>query len=290
VNGLTYTEAAPAPDLAHLVRCYWTIDGRVAPGERVSNRVLPDGCMDVIFNLADTPEDGIGQLPEAAYVVGTMPEAIIVSLTGRVEMVGVRFQPGAAVSWLGVPAPELTGEAVGLSMLRREAVSLIDQVAEATGAAAYEPGGWPGAAARAVRARLHGRAAVLDRTLRRAASAMPDPIAAAAVALIERFRGTIGVSEIGRRLAISPRTLTRRFSAAVGITPKAACRVARMQAAATYIRANPRTSLAGVAVRAGYHDQAHLNRDFRSLARVTPAAYARETNGGIVQDEIVGHG
>lgn len=288
MSGLSYTEIAPSPQLAHLVRCYWTITGEVGAGGSVSNRVLPDGCMDAIFNLADAPGDGIGDLPAPAYVVGTMVEAIVVSMTGRVEMVGIRFQPGAAGCWLGVPAPELTGDAVGLGVLRREAATLHEQVAGVAAPAGTAGRGWPAGEAQAVRKRLRERGAVLDRALAGALEAAPDPLVVAAVELIERSRGAITIGDLERRLGVSPRTLTRRFSTAVGISPKTACRVARLQTAATEIRSNPQASLARVAIRAGYHDQAHLSRDFRSLARVTPASYAREMGGGIVQDEIVG--
>jgi AraC-like DNA-binding protein len=287
VSAVVYTEAAAAPSLAGVVRCYWSIEGFVPPGESVVNRVLPDGCMDVIFNLGDAPTGEIGTLPEPGYVVGTMPEAMIVGMSGRVDMIGVRFEPGAAVAYLGVPAPELTARSVGFSDVRREARDVTEQVAIAgdTAARGFASGGQPAGAARVARARLRERAGVLDRALASARMLAPDPLVASAVGLIESSRGAIAVSEIEGRLGVSPRTLTRRFTAAVGLTPKMACRVARLQSAASAIRADPSASLARIAVKAGFADQPHLNRDFASLARVTPAGYARESTAGLVRDE-----
>jgi methylphosphotriester-DNA--protein-cysteine methyltransferase len=307
VSAIVYTEALPAASLAGVVRCYWSIDGVLPSGVTVANRVLPDGCMDVIFNLADAPSGGIGTLPEPGYVVGAMLEAFVVGLRGRVDVIGVRFQPGAAGAYLGVPATELTARSVGLSEIRREGRTLTERMYEAgdtpiermykagdvdrlgeagdTAASPDPSAGWPAAAATVARQRLRNRATLLDQMLEAGHREDPDPLVAEAVRRIESSHGTVAVADIERALRVSARTLTRRFAAAVGITPKTACRVARLQAAASEIRRDPAASLARIAVRTGFHDQPHLNRDFMDLARVTPAGYAREARDGFIQDD-----
>ena len=283
---VVYTEMRATPSLGGVVRCYWSIEGDVPPGRSVMNRVLPDGCMDVIFNLGDAPTGEIGALPEPGYVVGTMPEAIVVGMTGRVEMMGVRFEPGAAGAYLGIAAPELTARSTGLSDVRRGAPELAERVAIAgdTAVPGFASGGLAAGAARVARARLRQRAGVLDEVITSTLRTEPDPLVAAAVRLIEASRGAIAVSEIERRLGVSPRTLTRRFTAAVGISPKMACRVARLQYAASAIRGAPGESLARIAVRTGFSDQPHLNRDFAALARISPARFAREAIDASMQD------
>jgi methylphosphotriester-DNA--protein-cysteine methyltransferase len=311
VSAVVYTEALPAASLAGVVRCYWSIEGVLPPGVTVGNRVLPDGCTDVIFNLADAPSGGIGTLPEPGYVVGAMLEAFVVGLRGRVDVIGVRFQPGAAGVYLGVPATELTARSVGLSEVRREGRTLAERMYEAgqtvservheasdtlsepmheagdTVAGPDPSGGWPAAAATIARQRLRNRAMLLDQMLAAGHCGDPDPLVAEAVRRIESSHGTVAVADLERALSVSARTLTRRFAAAVGITPKTACRVARLQAAASEIRRDSSASLARIAVRTGFHDQSHLNRDFMDLARVTPAGYAREARDGFIQDETV---
>jgi len=78
-------------------------------------------------------------------------------------------------------------------------------------------------------------------------------------------------------LSISERQLRRRCRATVGMGPKELQRVlrfhgftARIQAAVD--RAEP-GDLAGWAVEAGYHDQAHLTRECRRIAGVTPGEF-----------------
>jgi methylphosphotriester-DNA--protein-cysteine methyltransferase len=283
---VVYTEVAPGAALAHIVRCYWTIEGSVAAGDTVANRVLPDGCMDVLFDLGEAMATGSAGRAEPARVIGAMTRAIVVGMRGRVDVVGIRFQPGAAVAYLGVPAPELTAKSVGLSDVRRGTGDLVERALEAGDVAqVVDPaGGGPAGAAGAVRARLRRRASVLDRALIGSLLREPDGLVSEAVRLIEASRGAIAIGEMEQGLGVSARTLVRRYTTAAGITPKTACRVARLQAATAAIRRDPDGSLARIAVLSGFHDQPHMTRDFTDLARITPAGFAREVRDRSVQD------
>jgi transcriptional regulator GlxA family with amidase domain len=75
---------------------------------------------------------------------------------------------------------------------------------------------------------------------------------------------------------MSRRQLGRLFRERVGITPKSFGRLGRFQRALRALDGSRHQSLAGVAARAGYFDQAHLCRDFRSFGDTTPAGYRRE--------------
>ena len=44
-----YAEHAPPPDLAPYVACFWTGASSPVPTCRAVHRVLPDGCVDIIF-------------------------------------------------------------------------------------------------------------------------------------------------------------------------------------------------------------------------------------------------
>jgi len=69
------------------------------------------------------------------------------------------------------------------------------------------------------------------------------------------------------------RRLQRIFREHVGLTPKEAARVARLRAALDVMRAGPTLPLGRVALRAGYYDQPHFNREFARLAGVAPGAW-----------------
>jgi AraC-like DNA-binding protein len=70
------------------------------------------------------------------------------------------------------------------------------------------------------------------------------------------------------------------FMRHVGVGPKALARVARMQRAVIALQDGSAESVASLAARLGYFDQAHMALDFRSLAGVAPSA-VRASGGSI---------
>src|SRR6185437_7236903 len=69
---LGYAEHVPPDDLAPYVACFWT--GRsTTPRDERRDRVLPDGCVDVIFAF----DDARGTRLVDAMAVGPMTKPII---------------------------------------------------------------------------------------------------------------------------------------------------------------------------------------------------------------------
>jgi AraC-like DNA-binding protein len=111
-----------------------------------------------------------------------------------------------------------------------------------------------------------------------------------------RAGGAVRVSDLASQTGWSSRYLTSRFRTEVGLTPKAAARVIRFsrartllaraatEPAATEPASKPGTPaanggdlrLADLAVECGYFDQAHLAREFRSLAGLPPSRWLAE--------------
>lgn len=210
--------------------------------------VVPDACLDFLFDLTD---------PGDARLVGTMTRPLTVSRAGEMDLLGVRFRPGAVAAFADVPAHEVTDDIVALDVAwGLEAHALFERLREAPGTAE--------------------RVALLDRTLVRRlgeCAGVADPVALAAAGLVERTGGRIRIDDLARSTGLGRRQLERRFLAAVGIPPKTACRVVRFQNALARMHADPGASLSRVALLAGYHDQAHLTRDFGAFAGEPPGAY-----------------
>src|SRR4029079_12082646 len=104
--------------LAPWIECYWTRSG--VAGE--IDRVLPDGCADVIFDLGQSD----------AFAVGTMTRPLFVPASSRSELFGVRFRPGRASLGIHVPLSELTDRSVPLRDLRSMSSGLTDALTTAT--------------------------------------------------------------------------------------------------------------------------------------------------------------
>lgn len=74
-------------------------------------------------------------------------------------------------------------------------------------------------------------------------------------------------------LHLSARQYRRRFEAAVGISPKLLERIQRFQRS---LQVMGKTPLAEAALACGYYDQAHLIRDCKQFAGVTPSVWLRD--------------
>jgi AraC-like DNA-binding protein len=239
---VTYREQAPPPELAPWVRCLWelTVQGDGGPG-----RVVPDGFMDMV---ASGPELTLAGPDTRPWPVRRRSGAVAV---------GVRFHPGAAPALLGPPASELRDIRVTPAALwGRAGRELAERVGEAASPAA----------------RLEAMAAGLAGRLGDAVP--PDPLVAAAVAWLERDPAAAGrVGALGPTVGLGERQLRRRFQAGVGYGPKTLARVLRFQRLLALLRDDRggRPSLAEVAVRAGYADQAHMTAECTRLAGRSPA-------------------
>ena len=261
---LHYQEHAPHAALASLVRCYWTVSGHAAELSPAVNRVLPDGCMDVIFDLHDSNAGG-------GMVVGAMLTASVFHHVGQIDMLGVRFVPGAAPLFLRAPAGELTAATIPADTLWHDSRDFQSQLLEC--------------------ANTRERLTLLDRyLLDRMQPRAGAESALQGMALIERSRGLLRVELLCRSLGVNERALQRAFANQVGLTPKQAIRIMRFRNAVMLLQRAPRGTLASIALNCGYADQAHFTREFRELAAATPMEFAREKGlVGFVQDAVPGN-
>jgi hypothetical protein len=83
---------------------------------------------------------------------------------------------------------------------------------------------------------------------------------------------------------LSQRQYRRRFEETVGLPPKLHQRILRFQRALDALGKRP---IADVAIGCGYYDQAHLIRDFKQFAGLTPTAWLRgQQNVLFFQDAV----
>ena len=256
---IRYREHAPGGGLADAVRCYWTIrDDGEAREAAVQNRVLPDNCIDIIFDLAPA-----SVLP--ALLVGPMVHAEVFRHDRDVSLLGVRFRPGAATEFFDLQAADLAQQDLEATTVWREVRGVAEQLVEAPAAERFS---------------------LLDRELlrRRRGATREAALARTATSAIERARGLMTVSALRSLLGVNERRLERSFEAAVGIRPKQLLRVERFRGAALLVRTAD-ASLSRIAATCGYADQAHLTREFGAFAGVTPTVFRAERRDvGFLQD------
>lgn len=111
--------------------------------------------------------------------------------------------------------------------------------------------------------------AALEAELLRTLDGMPEPDPVMNTAIRLLGSGTAGVAEVAARAYVSERQLERRFAERIGYGPKTFQRIMRFQRVAGQLRRGG-VGLARAAASAGYADQAHLTRESRRLAGLSP--------------------
>ena len=225
-------------DFAHdqpLLCCWEYVQGTQA----TPALVLPDACVDLLWDGARLSIAGPDTRAQYANV-----------LPGH-RVQGLRFAPGVATRWLGVPLHALADQRVDLRDLGiPRLATLTEQMAESdAGAMAWLAGQiltHPSPRNDAISA-VHAR---LSRT-------RPDTVA-----------------QLARDLGITERTLLRHCDEAFGYGPKLLARILRLQ---RFLQHRHRHAhLLDAALDAGYYDAAQLAGDARRLTGLTPTQLLAE--------------
>ena len=248
-ESLYYHEFDPPPALAGHVASFWGAEVRdVEPGHL--HQVIPDGCVGLV---ASRRADGETRLT----IQGPRLDPLWIPVGEGDRFWGVRFWPDAGGPLLGQPARSLLGVLRAPDdLLGPSAVALAERLGEC---------GDPDSAASTwgeVLGPLVARCPPLDGVVRTALLAI---IAA---------RGEAPIGELASAVHLSPRQLQRRFSAAVGLSPKQFARVRRVRSALQHLVSDSPMSWSAVAADLGFADQAHLIREFGALAGMTPVEVA----------------
>lgn len=204
----------------------------------VSSPVLPDGCMDIIW-------DG-----EALFVAGPDTRPHDSSIPG-VSFTGIRFDPGVAPGLLGVPAATLRDQLVRLDQVWPSVT--VDR--------------WCGALSESA-----DDATALERlvsgALTRSAESNAQPWV---TALVQLLRSGNHVDQAAHAVGFSEREMRRRSNALFGYGPKMLQRILRVNDATRAVARG--FDLSDAAARYGYADYPHLHRETQTLLSRSPASF-----------------
>jgi AraC-like DNA-binding protein len=254
---MVYLAEAPNPLLRSCVRTLWYC--RVPHVAQHRERVLPNGCMQIILNLSrsyltDCGEDGNAnrRLPRA-IVVGTRARYAVVDTADMEEIVGIVIQPGGFAGLFRERADLFFERSIGLEEVWA-GTSLTDRLCEVP---------TPIEKLRTLEVFLTGR---LHPGTRR--SELVDQA-------MHLFREkSFSVAECARSVGLSERRLSQVFREQVGMSPKLWCRIRRFQTAVRALHNGVDVPWAELALSCGYYDQSHFANDFCAFSGINPTTYS----------------
>lgn len=231
---MSYSEFLPDKNLRQFIECYWI------HSNDFTHTVLPDGCIDIVFNDA------------AGFVVGTMTTPLIVEPSGT--FIGVRFKSGKASMFFNFDASDLTDQKTELrNIAGREGSILIEKLFEAQD--------------------LTGKIEILNTSLSSWFKHKSNDRVDYVIQKIVESKGNVSINSICHSLGLTRQHLARLFQHYVGVRPKQFARVIRFQALLKDVRQNHKINWADEASLLGYYDQSHLIADFRQFSGKSPEKF-----------------
>ncbi len=240
--------------LAPFIEAFWTCEVSNPAG---LEHVLPNGRVQLFINLHDDglthyDRDGaVRQRASATVLQGPAVAPVVIARAEQRKLCGVLFSPGGGYSILGIPLPEPGSQLVDLGDLAWGNVRVLREHLDECSD--------PETRLDVLEAESLGRAPELrdwDLTVRRASHLL---------------RKGWRVQTVAEAFGTTQQTLITRFRERTGLTPKVFSRIERFQ---RLVRTHAgASSWADAAIQAGFSDQSHMVREFKSFAGITPTQY-----------------
>ena len=245
--------------LLPFVKCFWSLESEVAPVPE-KQRIVPDGCMEMIFHYGDLyrqyQPDGLFIIQPRCFVFGQITSPLEIEPTGFSGIIAARFHPDGFAPFLSFPINEMENKAVALEKIfGAEAADFENNVLSAS--------------SNEERIKLIESFLINKLSLPEAA----DRIAKSSVEILLNYNGQVSVDELAEQLNINRRQLERKFSSAIGLSPKQLSKVIRLQATLKMLQQKQFTSLTSLAYESGYYDQAHFIKDFKEFTGMSPKQF-----------------
>ena len=207
---MDYQVYTPSPELQPFIKCFWSLEDEKQE-KPVKQRVLPDGCMEMIFHYGDPYrqyfEDGSSILQPRSFLFGQITKYIEIAPAGASGIISARFLPEGICPFLNMPVASLENKAVPIAGIFADGAALEQRVVNA--------------------GNNQERIQLIESFLR---SKLIEPntidaITRSCVEAIFQSQGQIGVVELAGKMNINRRNMERKFTTAVGMSPKQLARL-----------------------------------------------------------------
>jgi AraC-like DNA-binding protein len=249
---MPYIEADAQGPSRTVVQAFWQSTG-IHPSS-ATWRVLPDACVDYLFDLADPTRP----TRHCAAIIGTMTRAIVVPASGRRDLFGIRFRPGAVSLLWPLPMREL-----------RDKRALLDDIV---------PGGSRLADLLSSTSHFRERIAIAEAWVEeRFASVDVDRTELETLAAVNaRLKAGASLSTLIDATGWNERRLQRFFETTYGTTAATMRCFWRFESVRRTLMQGTGRSLSAIALQHGYADQAHMTREFRRFSGLSISAWRAE--------------
>lgn len=248
---MNYQEFKPSERLGKLIDSYWFLSNI---NQYTKQRVLPDGFIDIIFNLGKSNSP----IPKDTIVVsGMMTKFFNASLATDTELLGIRFKSGQLSILTNHPLFEIKNKIV-------DACEIIPELSHKKLGQLEEH--------KNIEKKLELIESVICKILSTKKSPT-DSLITSVTDFILNSSELMHISKLAKNHYISLRQLERRFKNKVGVTVKEFTSIVRFNRTINSIANNPDRSLLHLAFDNGYYDHSHLTNEIKRFSGQIPSEF-----------------
>ncbi|MFV1884510.1 MAG: AraC family transcriptional regulator [Balneola sp.] len=259
-----FREYLPSKELRNHIDCVW-FESFTQQKDQIGNThlVIPDNTIELIFTEHSFERSfGKQKIEVGSHLAGlkTTPQQIKVN---GPALLAIRFKPEGLYPFINEDTASLIDQSVHPEIIfGKEIRYLQEQIAEEKSERAR---------VRLVNKFLNDRLA--------ASKKKADPYFELFLKRIQSSKGQVSLKEMSKEFSVSPKTIQRKFSEYVGITPKKYSRLVRLIEAVKSFEQNPAQRFSLLAHQFGFTDQMHFIKEVKAFTGKTPTEYFNLNRG-----------
>jgi len=280
---VSLSEYIPPSHLQPYIERYWEGKFNTSGGQLLSQRVVPNGYVELIIHLSDLhcdlyKDNQWSQSPDYT-IIGVHTQPYEVKFSDLVDVFGVRFKPEGFYNIFGVPASKFKASYEDMESIVGRNFSLFCEQMKNT-ITTYQPF-YP------QDSKISIANNYLTHNLEK--HKIEFNYLNRAGEIIRQTNGFIRMEELADRAYISMRQLERAFIEKIGITPKFYTRLARLNEVNRQLAQHGKIDFTKISYHCGYSDQAHFIREFKKFTGAIPKVFVKDQGQYIVNPHVALH-
>lgn len=258
---IKYQEHKPSGHLAKFIERYWSAYSETALLHDKES-LNPDGTIELTFNFGGRHTQILENKEKhftGSFVIGARKQALYFSHSDKLDLFSIRFKAAGFYPFFRIPVHSFSNSFIDLQDLFGNEFNELEE-------------------------QLHGAQSMEHRVylvesclLKKLTSNInKDHL------FVEEFtkeileNRSVSIYNLLPRFNTSYKTVERKFSNVMGMTPTDLTRITRFNKALMLMYSLKAASLTEVAYDSGYYDQSQFNREFKTLTGYNPAEFLRQ--------------
>lgn len=253
----------PSLFLSRYIKYYWVLETDSCDGI-ITERIIPTGTIQLMFHYRKPficmTSENTEEKQSQSFLSGISSTYADVSTQGESGVIAVAFYPHGACHFFKFPLEASEERDIRL-------FDLIGNVALTIEQKLYES------------VTIAEKIQIIEDYLMKNFSEVKINdlhLICKAVNLIQNTCGQLQSAKLSKTLAVTQKSLERKFTSLVGKTPKQYSKIVRFQAILHNAAKHQNINLTQLALDFGYYDQAHFTKEFKSFSGNTPNDFFRQ--------------